>query len=126
MTDSNDHDERSKVHTLARAWQEASVDLGICVTPDFVAEFAGQTAQFPILIEQFGGTKGTLLVVVGCENEGQLARIATQAGYFCARVNVGFDLAYDRSTFIAVLNDWEWFGPVGGAPPWYSGESWTN
>ncbi len=60
---SSDKHEESPQNAMARAWQEASIDLGFeFVTPYTFVDEAGATHTCSGLIVHFGGRKGTLVV----------------------------------------------------------------
>jgi len=40
-------------------------------------------------------------------------------------INLSVYSKYQRQDFIAMLNDWGWFGFEDKRPEWYSGECWS-
>lgn len=104
---------------LKEAWITASVDLGIKVNTSF--KITGVESIF-ILIEDFGGKTGTMVIPIGAINEVQYQIILTQ-GYYCSQVGNDYN-HYNRDYFIDTLNDWGYFGDDSLRPDWFTGEPW--
>ena len=109
----------------SEAWQEAAADLGLDVTAPFaLADPVAGTLECVALVRNFGSEKGTVVIAVGPAYS-HVARVAAEAGMFSSAINVPAYASYDRSLFVATLNDWGWYGDAARKPPWYTGESWS-
>lgn len=106
---------------ISRAWLEAGSDLGIRVIAPFPVRFSEkESILYEAHVLDFGGSKG---MVVGVLDRDEICDVRRRNGY------CGSDLApvyrkYSRELFIETLNDWQWSGEKGGAPPWYTGKKW--
>jgi hypothetical protein len=98
-------------------WLTAASDLGIAVT----APTTVNGEEVVAVVHDFGSERGTAVVSLGSERQGQAVSAARAGGYFVSVVRAA---AYDRADFIATLDDWGWYGS-GDPPPWYSGRPWS-
>jgi hypothetical protein len=107
---------------IVRAWLTAAADLGIKVTPPFtLSPGSGKAETFEALVHEFGGPKCTVTVRVSAKdsNESRIALV-----YYASNLSDSYR-RYDRSLFVAILDDWKWFGPQNERPPWYTGRNWS-
>jgi hypothetical protein len=104
---------------LLASWKHAANDLGIEVSgPYDVVLPTGARFQVPVLVRNFGGSKGMLVlsdyaIVKDWSDE------VVQAGYgysIMSEPEAGEE--YARDVFIEVLADWGWRGPMSGKPVW--------
>jgi hypothetical protein len=107
---------------IADAWKVAGVDLGIQVVCPFVLNnAAGNAVEYPVLLPQFGGTRGMLIVVDwGYDTNDDRFRTAIDQGYTYCCLYPEFHGRYQRDGFIEMLTDWGWNASSGAAPAWYS------
>jgi hypothetical protein len=113
-------DTESKV---VAAWREAAVDLGIRFTSPFIVESGdGNRRKHLGLIHHFGRRLGTVISVLDEPSE----RVSHPAcgDYYWSVLGSGYG-QYVRESFIATLDDWQFFGPADERPIWYTGKSWT-
>jgi hypothetical protein len=109
----------------SEAWREAAADLGVDVTAPFaLADPVAGTFECIALVRDFGSEQGTVVIGIGPANV-HVARLAAEAGVFCSAINESAYASYDRSLFVATLNDWGWRGDAARKPHWYSGEPWS-
>ena len=107
---------------VVAAWKEAAADLGIQFTAPFVVTSAdGRIFEHLGLVHRFGRRKGTLMRVLHEPSE----KSPHPAGddYFWSALGSGYG-QYDRQYFIDTLDDWQFFGPEGERPAWYTGKYW--
>jgi hypothetical protein len=108
---------------LVEAWLNASEDLGIEVVAPFVLESKDQSYHFVAFVKDFGGENGTLITTA---NHGEVPEdVVREHGYYWSALYPEAYSAYNREEFIAMLNDWGWFGAEGKEPSWYTGEPWS-
>jgi hypothetical protein len=106
---------------VVAAWKEAAADLGIRFTsPVVVASSEGH--EHLGLVHQFGGRVGTLIRVL--QEPSEHAPLPAGDDYYWSVLGPGYG-RYERQSFIDTLDDWQFFGPAGERPDWYSGKSWT-
>lgn len=102
---------------MIAAWKVAAAELGLRVACPF--EISG--TSFPVFLADFGSPKGALLLSIGDEHRGQIAK---DAGFWHSMLNPEHYGAFDRRHFEDTLNDWGWYGRT-APPPWYTGKPWT-
>lgn len=115
----------SRIETkVIQAWREAAADLDFRFTSPFVGTTSSGTCIEALgLIHQFGRRIGTLIQVVG-EPSAEVD-YAADDDYTCSCLGRKAYTRYDRTAWIEMLNDWQYFGPETERPSWYSGEPWT-
>jgi hypothetical protein len=108
---------------VVNAWLEAAQDLGVRVTAPFaLTTQSGDVETFEALIHDFGGPKGTVTGrVIGHRSDPVKSR--TDDGYYASNLADSYR-RYDRSLFVATLDDWKWFGNDKDRPSWYAGRTW--
>jgi hypothetical protein len=100
------------VSALAKGWLEAAKDLDLRVRAPFVLDTkAGARAEFDVLVQDFGGKNGMVLMQ---QWDSAKAEIAKAAGFGFSCMDGG---PYDRESTIEALKDWGWCGS-GPAPSW--------
>jgi hypothetical protein len=112
---------------MAKAWQIASVDLGLIVrAPETVIDREGQPLRCAVLVQDFGGIGGTACRHIDAppDDIGRLREWAGEVGVYVSQLGERY-ASYDRELFISTLNDWRWFGK-GDPPSWYTGVPWTS
>lgn len=104
---------------LRQQFRRASADLGIEIHEDFeVRLLSGDTFTAPILVSNFGGERGTLVII----DYGSIHHITSKI------INTGYgystldepreDETYQRDAFIEMLSDWGWSGDRSNTPSW--------
>jgi hypothetical protein len=103
---------------LVAAWRDAGEDLGIAVTaPAELRDAAGQPFWCEAFVPDFGSPAGGLVL---SERTARRVREQLRSGDFCYSIHpTRVRTAYERSTFIAELVDWGWFGAADAAPDWW-------
>ena len=112
------NESRLRVH-----WQKAAEDLGLHVRLPFELVLGpGVRIRVPILIRDFGGPKGMLIIpdaVHGESVKDEWLEEAVRAGYgFSVMSEPLAGERYDRDGYIEVLADWGWYGPERDKPAW--------
>ena len=97
------------------AWSDAGLDLGLTIV-------FGEEGRFLLWIADFGGPGGTVVFARGHTSPRDV-EAARASGFFCSVLPDAY-ATYDRSLFVATLDDWGWFGND-DPPDWFSGESWV-
>jgi hypothetical protein len=101
---------------LVRKWETARDDLGIEIAAPYDLEVQpGVTIRADLLVRDFGGRPGTLVVTEYSRVRSHLNTLE-ELGY-------GFSVltaarSYDRSEFIDMLSDWGWTGEAARKPSW--------
>ena len=94
-------------------------DLGIAVSgPVEIVLPSGQRFEAPLLVHDFGGPKG---MVVVCDGEIvlRLGDEIVEAGYGISNLGEPWKKElYDRQTHIEMLSEWGWWGPESSRPEW--------
>ncbi len=90
------------VSSLADEWTEAARDLGIRVVVPFVLAHEGRSHHFDVLLPDFGGINGMVLMET-FKDEKANAAIALGYGFSCMSGG-----PYDRESAIECLRDWAW------------------
>lgn len=106
---------------LRQRWNRIALELGLSVAEDYeVILDSGSRIEAPVLVRNFGGKAGMLLVCEYAQVKPYLAEIAN-AGYgFAVMTGEPDDSeAVNRSELIDVLRDWGWTGAPDRAPDWY-------
>jgi hypothetical protein len=108
---------------VVNSWLAAAEDLGVKVTAPFtLVTSSGDRETFEALVHNFGGPKGTVTGrVVG--SQGDPVKSRSESGYYASNLGDAYR-HYDRSLFIATLDDWKWFGKDEDRPAWYTGRTW--
>jgi len=107
---------------IARAWIEASTDLGLKVITPFSIELHDNEArEFIALIEDFGSSKGTLVCLPEEWDDLGYACLAEEHEYYCSGLYKTYE-HYKRESFIETLVDWGWFGDHERKPSWLENE----
>jgi hypothetical protein len=107
---------------IVQAWLTAAGDLGIKVTAPFAFRSpSGEVEAFEALIHEFGGPKGTVTGRVATHDS---VSSRTDCGYYASNLSDSYR-RYDRTFFMATLDDWKWYGSDQERPPWYRGRNWS-
>ena len=107
---------------IVQAWLMAAADLGIRVTAPFsIAARSGELEIFEALVHEFGGSKGTVTGRVAAHDS---AASRSDLGYYASNLSDSYR-RYDRTLFVATLDDWKWYGPDDRRPSWYTGRNWS-
>jgi hypothetical protein len=117
----------SKEQLVANAWRIAAAELGIEVQTDISLTDENDCAhRFVVHVAGFGGPRGTICSLTeSADNEsGTLDGLAHESGYYYSQLGEGY-AAYDRTLFVATLDDRQWFRADKPAP-WYTGTPWTR
>jgi hypothetical protein len=112
---------------VATAWQVAAAELGIEAEVDgALTDVKGREHRYVVHVADFGGPRGTICSVRHSAetDSATLRRLAHASGYHYAELADAYT-TYDRSLFVATLDDWQWFG-AGEPPAWYTGTPWTS
>lgn len=105
------------------AWKQAAAELGIQFTSPFVVNLAdGRTHEHLGLVHQFGRRIGTIIRVF--REPSEKSPHPADEDYYMSILGPGY-ARYERQSFIDTLDDWQFFGPEGERPKWYSGKNWT-
>ena len=106
---------------LPAKWKRVANDLGL----DFVAPFelilaSSVRTRVPVLLRNFGGPKGMLIVADYSESlKTGWAEEAVRAGYgFSVMSEPEAGEEYERDVSIEVLADWGWYGSESERPAW--------
>lgn len=107
------------MNRLAEIWYLAAKDLSIEVDgPVIVPLGDGQFVEADVVVRNFGGAKGMIVVDRSTQITG-LSDAIVEAGFgFSVMGPINPNSSYDRDTLIEVLRDWGWSGPADGAPAW--------
>jgi hypothetical protein len=107
---------------IVPAWLTAAADLGIKVTAPFtLSPGSGNAEIFEALVHDFGGPRGTITGRVSAKDSRE-SRIAL--GYYASDLSESYR-HYEQNVFVAMLDDWKWFGPQNERPSWYTGRNWS-
>ncbi len=110
---------------VVKAWQRCATDLGIRVeAPYELLDRFGRLCHFAAYVPDFGSSKGALVLVVEppvFDHDKVAAECAKHHDIWLSCMNIEMYAAYDRQTFIDVLDDWQYFGMESTRPSWYSG-----
>lgn len=106
---------------ISDAWRKAAADLGIhVIAPITLTGTGGQEMQFEAQVLDFGAPGGAIVM----SKRSKQPRRALGDGRWYSILFESYE-KYDRRYFIDTLNDWQWFGAKGAAPPWYTGAPWS-
>lgn len=108
------------LNPMAQAWLEAAGDLGIRVVHParFITAKGTLATTQGVFLPDFGSEQGTLLT---CRfDPDEVHEVAERADYFQSTLSPHHYEPYQRSTFVAALNDWGWFGSS-SPPDWFAG-----
>lgn len=104
---------------VAEAWVIAGRELGVRVTVPATLTGIGEIGvEAPVLVHDFGGHGGTVVLVMGEPSEAIASNSKTQ--YHISIVAPHYRL-YRRSLFVERLIDWGYFGSPASRPYWYTG-----
>jgi len=108
---------------ISQAWLEAAKDLAIrVVAPIHLRTPAGEEVGFEAHILDFGGSRRTVVGVIG--DESHWGNVRCRLGYYWSSLSPSYR-TYKREYFIDTLNDWQWFGEPALQPHWYTGKPWA-
>jgi len=114
----------SQDELIIKAWLDAAKDLKIeVIAPYALNAKSGHRFNFIALVKDFGSSNGTL-VTTNDHEEGSPDAAEEQGAYWSALYPESY-LSYNREEFIAMLNDWGWFGKEKEKPSWYTGKTWS-
>jgi hypothetical protein len=112
------------LNAIVSAFKEASVALGFPFEEEFVVQLPnGGTVKALGLVRRFGSPMGMLLFAAGSEPALEDASALRSLGFSSSVLYDGYG-SYDRELFISTLDDWQFFGPDGERPGWYTGKAW--
>jgi hypothetical protein len=97
---------------LAAAWLKAGEDLGVGV----VAPYQLEGLEFVVLVRDFGGPNGMLILESW---DPERAAVAERAGFGYSCMDSPFYQIYRREVFVEALTDWRWTGDPAAKPNWY-------
>jgi hypothetical protein len=104
---------------LIDRWRQAADDLGIRVTaPAELRDAQGRPFLVEASVADFGSPSGAVVVSAGTERRLRTT-LRTLPGLWWSVAPARAPSAYDRRRFLAELEEWGWFGPVGAAPAWH-------
>lgn len=107
--------------SVISAWLKASAELQVRVEAPFNLECDGTTFFCSAYVPDFGGQKGTILMVTlppDFETNKELIKHAEKTGYTWSYLN-GLEYAnFDKEIFIEALSDWGYKGPLETKPSW--------
>ena len=112
------------VHTLAAAWNEAAIDLGLRVVAPYtlLPDDGGGPILLPAWVQDFGRAGGTL-PYPGIP--GRLFAIDRRVydytlahGMYCSVLGVDSYGRYRRDAYVEMLSDWGYYGPADQRPSW--------
>lgn len=99
-------------------WIRIAERFGLKVQIPFQLEVASERLTVPVLLEEFGATRGMLLVTSYQDIAAVTEQLVSAGfGYSCLDDSPGDHL--DEAEIIDMLRDWGWSGN-GDAPSWYS------
>jgi len=104
---------------MAQAWLDASLDLEVRVVHpfSFVTKSGVQATTVGVLLPDFGGPHGTLLM---CRFDSEaVADLIWDTDYYTSGLNPRSYEPYNRERYERTLSDWGWYGRPGAAPSWY-------
>lgn len=103
---------------LVQAWLDAGSDLGIrVVAPYPLPTGNGKEVRCEAFLPDFGSPSGA--AVLSPKTERQIRPVVKAMEGLWYSVHGRLDrLAYERSRFVDVLEDWGWFGPAEQKPSW--------
>ncbi len=104
---------------LVAHWRSAAADLGLEIEAPFERTLgSGRRIRAPLLLRNFGGVQGMVILSRSTELEGVEGELE-QAGFgYCVMSEPRSDEVYARSVVIEVLNDWGWTGAPAERPTW--------
>ena len=104
---------------MARAWLDASLDLGVRVVHpfSFVTKSGIHATTVGVYVPDFGGPRGTLLM---CRfDSDEVAELVWDTDYFTSGLNPRSYEPYKRKLYQQTLSDWGWYARDVPPPPWY-------
>lgn len=75
------------------------------------------TIHAELLVKNFGGGNGTLVIKEWDAVRNYVALISEKLGYGISTLEEPLE-PYDRETIIEMLSEWGWAGPMAEAPAW--------
>ena len=107
------------------AWVQARNDLGIDVIAPASVDLGSETICAIAMLPEFGAPQGMLIFGHFSPSQRRAAdEVAIREdGYGFSYLSASYE-TYDRSLFIATLDDWGWSVKARPSPDWYSGEPW--
>ena len=104
---------------LAEIWKIAAADLGLEVVAPFQLVLPDHTRiEFDALVKKFGFENGMLLTEEYSKIEGREDAIVGMGYGFSVLWRYPSDSIYERLTYIELLSDWTWSGPIADRPDW--------
>ena len=105
---------------LVAHWKSAAADLGLELEAPFEWTLApGRRIRVPLLLHNFGGVEGMLILSRPAESEGVERDELSHAGFgYSVMSEPRRDEAYSRAVVIDVLSDWGWTGAAAERPAW--------
>ena len=104
------------MENIVKAWQMAADDLGLDIQAPYEVDLSnGEKITAPVLISNFGGEKG-MLILTDDDVFWKHHETLTDRGF---GVSVSEETTpYDRDEFIDMLSDWGWEGGPDNRPVW--------
>ena len=102
----------------SEAWRMAAEDLGIRVTAPFTLDGPDGPTTYAAFVHAFGSETGAVATAPDQDRS-----VAETQGLWCSSPGSTYT-TYNRAEWVAMLNDWGWFGEADGPPDWYTGQQW--
>lgn len=101
------------------AWRKAADDLGIQFSAPFIGVSNGKRFEALGLVHHFGARIGTL-ISVGGEPSAEIDYPSNDDFAWSCLGRTGYT-RYSRKEWMAMLDDWGFWGPEKMRPPWVKG-----
>src|ERR1700744_248020 len=99
------------VSRRAKLWKIAEQDLGVKIEAPFQLTLPdGTRLAFDVLVKEFGGDNGTVLVDDFLEIKPYVDQLARMGFGYSAYMQPPASEVYNREGYIELLRDWGWTG----------------
>ena len=119
----------TNIDKVSDAWRKAGEELNIRVIAPYTIQGSdGKDYCFAAYLPDFGGRKGAVLIAAEppkFECSGKVLECAKNHGYWHSILSCDCYSIFDKDSFIATLDDFQYFGEPGNQPNWYTGKPWT-
>lgn len=103
---------------MARAWQDASSDLGLdFISPYEFTDMNGEKYSCSGLLKNVGSEKGT--IILSRKDSDRVFGTAVELGFHVPGLAPRYYEKYNRKRFIETLKEWGWFGDAELTPNWF-------
>jgi hypothetical protein len=109
---------------LTSAWLLAARRLEIEVHAPFDLVDSNSIIRCAAYLPGFGSPMGAVVSILG-SNNAVIKEAAKRQGLFYSFLSDTY-CSFEKSRFIALLDDWGWHGNQTDAPDWYTGRSWIQ